>query len=168
MTVRRRVYIVSSLVLALVLLGGGYAVLKHRSSAKNCDFPDVIRQTTSLKLYCPNPKQLPAGVVVDLSKASASSAAVIYPITDSNTTLSVSLQQKPTTEQLTNFVTNIIPLHFDANTRVGKGYIGVTNQGQSLLDLPTNNSNTWILVTGPKDYDSRRLKQIAETFQRSE
>jgi hypothetical protein len=146
------------------MLGSGFYVLKFRKPASKCDFPDTITsESTGLTLYCPDATKLPDGITVDLSKASSSSNAVIYPIHDGTTTLSVSLQPKPPKDQLTNFITHIIPLHFDVDTNVGKGAIGVTNQGQSLLDLPTK-SSTWIFVTGPKDYDSQRLTKIAQSF----
>jgi hypothetical protein len=166
MSVRRRTYIVGplSLVVAVLVLGGGLYTFQHRKPARNCDFPkDITQASTGLKLYCPDAAKLPGGITVDLAKASSSANAVIYPIHDGPTTLSASLQPKPTADQLTNFVANIIPLHFDANTSIGKGAIGVTNQGRSLLELPTT-SSTWILVTGPKDYDSDRLVKIAKAF----
>lgn len=166
MSVHRRTYGIGLMIVLLVLLalGGGFYVLKHRKPARNCDFPETITQkSTGLTLYCPDTTKLPTGITADLAKTSAANNVVIYPMHDGRNALSVSLQSKPTKDQLTNFVANIIPLHFDADTSIGKGAIGVTQQGQSLLELPTNKA-TWILVTGPKNYDSNRMTLIAKAF----
>jgi hypothetical protein len=149
----------------VIVLGGAILIWsKAQQPAKHCDFSPTLRQQVgSLKLYCLNASKLPAGVTTQSSRATYGNGAVLFPIQDGANTLSVTLQPKPTKDQLTNFTANLIPLHFDVNTPVGKAQTGIS-QGRSLTSLPTNTS-TWIILTAPKDYNIDRLTKILKAFQ---
>jgi hypothetical protein len=152
-------------VVITTLIGVGFFAMGRNSAPQyHCDFsPSLREKARNRKLYCPDPKKLPAGVTSKLSGATYGQGAVVYSITDGSSTIAVSLQQKPDKDKLANFVVNIIPLHFDADTPVGKAQTGVS-QGRSLTSLPTD-SSTWILISAPQDYNIDRLTEILKTFQ---
>jgi hypothetical protein len=150
---------------AAVIIGGTAYFVSDRSKSvtHHCDFPASVREKSGdRKLYCPDSKSLPSGVVSKTGEATYGRGAVVYSIVDGTSTIAVSLQTKPDKEHLANFVPNIIPLHFDVETPIGKAQVGVS--GNSFItSLPTS-STTWILVTGPKDYSLDKLTPILKTF----
>lgn len=158
---RKSVYV--AIAVSLLIVGGVLTSLGASNDSNNCDFSSSIRQATgSLQLYCLNASKLPRGVTTSLSDASFGNGALLYSVRDGSSTLSVTLQHKPTKDQLANFTVNVIPLHFDVDTTIGKAQIGATKD-QTIMSLPTA-STTWILVSAPLNYSPDKLTQIAKAF----
>ncbi len=130
---------------------------------KACAFSsEIVEKAHDIPLYCIDERKLPSGIVSHTASAHFGSGAVIYNVVDGNETLSVSLQKKPDEKQLANFVPNIIPLHFQVDTPIGKASIGV-HEKQTIVSLPTT-SSTWIIITGPASYDPDKMTRLLALF----
>jgi hypothetical protein len=112
-----------------------------------------------MRLYCIDEQPLPSGVSGSSKTATYGEGAVIYSLRDNGSTLSLSLQKKPSEKELANFVANLIPLHLEIDNPVGKASVGV-HSGQTLISLPTKGSDTWMLITAPADYDPDRATAL--------
>ncbi len=144
----------------------GIVVSKNRppSRAHACEFSENVRmQAGSLKLYCVDEQQLPAGLTGSSGSASYGKGAVVYALRDGTKTVSISLQKMPSKNELANFVQNLIPLHLEVETSVGKAYFGVNNN-KTLVSLPVRNSPTWILMTAPEEYSPERVIAIVKNI----
>jgi hypothetical protein len=163
---RKKILFFAVLGSALLALGAfaAYSTSRHASPTSHvrCDFPALLHKETSFPLFCVDPQKLPKGAVSHAARASGNRETVLFAIQDGQQTLSVSQQHKPPQDQLVNFVSNVIPLHFEVNTSVGKAYVGVS-QKKTLVSLPTKDT-TWILVTAPENYDPDKMTNVLQAF----
>ncbi len=157
--------VVPSIVLIVTLLCGiGIWWYIAHTPSHACNFTDRIRNTASnIQLFCFDTTKLPSDVTSDTTQAIIQDSALIFSAKDNTTTIAVSLQKNPGTEKVKTFIEKIIPLHLETDTSIGKGLTGISGD-QSITSLSTS-SDTWIIITTPKDYDPDRLIKILQAFQ---
>jgi hypothetical protein len=131
--------------------------------------PAGLQQRVSFPIYYPDPKKLPAGYTLIPSSfhlEGSNSEAVLYTVSYSgNKKLVFTIQQKPSSHELANFVKLYIPVHRIVATVAGIATVGSINQ-QTVVSLPTD-TKAWILVTGPSDlYGTDQLSQVLKAIRR--
>jgi hypothetical protein len=112
---------------------------------------------SSFRVYYPNQSKLPSGYKFN-NNSKSNKQTVIYTVGSATHQLVFTIQQKPSSETLQNFLTHVIPLHTSLATSIGSAEIGAANN-ETIVSLPTD-SNAWILVTATYNTPSNQLDQI--------
>ena len=153
-------------ILILIASSTGTWFYLHRSTSP---VPKSIRQSVNFPIYYPDPKKLPAGYNLNQSSfKSINSDAIAYSVSYSNNKkLIFSVQKKPSDNELANFNKQYIPIHRQVLTLVGTATEGVIGS-QTVVSLPANDSNAWIIITGPSDaYATTNLAQVLKAIRKS-
>lgn len=146
--------------MALLIIGVLLFVL---SNLKTYDpIPESIQRSVSFSLYFPDSNKLPFGYSLDKNSFSSNGQAVLYTVNRGNTRLIFTIQSRPTNLQIQSFYTNHMPLHNNVNTPVGTAAIGVINN-ETVASLPTD-SNAWILITAPINFNQNLLNQTLQSI----
>ena len=155
--------------LAIILIGAlGIYFYHHSSATKQVavnPVPINIRGKVKFDVYFPVQSKLPNGYSLDINSFTANNVAVIYSVDfKSNIKLTFSIQQKPSPSDIQLFYSKYLPLHLIVNTPIGIGSIGVIGS-QTVASLPTN-TNSWVLITGPKNTNTNDLINILKSMKK--
>jgi hypothetical protein len=125
--------------------------------------PADVKQAVNFPVYYPQQDKLPAGYVLDTKSFVASDQAVIYAINyGDNQKLVVTVQKRPTDDELAVFYKNSIPIHKDVLTLTGKAAVGAVGE-QTMVSLPTSD-RSWLIMTGPADINRDQLTQVLQSI----
>lgn len=156
------------ILLFVLLIGGGAGgwLYLHRAISP---IPKKIQKSVSFPVYYPDPKKLPAGYTLDKNSINTPQKnAVLYKVNfDQDKKWVFSLQQKPSDDEIQSFYANYIPLRNKLDIPLGHVEIGAyNNKGtvESVVSLPISRSNTWIIVTGPANFDQPKLEQVLKSL----
>lgn len=128
--------------------------------------PLAIRQSVNFDIYYPDPAKLPAGYHLDTRSFSSNNLAVVYRVNYGNgQKLVFSDQEKPSDGDIQQFYAKHMPLHINVSTSVGTAAIGIIGT-KAVASLPTN-SNSWLLVTAPSNFDSNVFARVLRTIQKA-
>lgn len=150
------------LFIALALIVLGAISSRYYMQRTKSPIPSNITKTVNFPLYYPNQKKLPVGYKLDTNSfQTPSQNVVVYSVIySSQKKLVFSLQQKPSTDELASFNKQYLPIHRQVLTQVGTATEGAIGQ-QTVVSLPADTDNTWIIITGPSDiYGTANLTQV--------
>ncbi len=125
--------------------------------------PGDVKHAVAFPVYYPQQSKLPAGYTLDTKSFTASDQAVIYAINyGSGQKITVSVQKRPSDNNLANFYKHSIPIHSDVLTMIGKAAVGAVGE-QTMVSLPTND-RSWLIITGPATIDRDQLTQVLQSI----
>lgn len=156
------VFLVTVVVILIAL--GIFLYLKVNNGLLPDPIKSSVSKTLPYNIYYTDQKKLPSGYYLDPSSFQVTSdGAVTYNVNyGNNQTLYFSLEKKISSNQLNTFYTNYIPLHLTKSSPVGTATIGVIHN-QTVVSIPTN-TNTWIIITAPLNYDQKNLQQVLNSI----
>jgi hypothetical protein len=157
---RRRIFLIATSGL-LVILIAGLAVLS--TSGSDNPIPNKFTSNLGFTAYYPSPSNLPSGYHLDKdSFNSPAKDVLVYTVSSSNTHLTVSLQNKPSSYDLAQFVKQHLALNTTLATSVGVATIGSLND-ETVASLPTNKT-TWIIVSSQNNVSKSVLDTLLKSF----
>lgn len=160
---RKKFWVALAIVLVLLIVAGvGLWAYTQRYTGP---FPADIRAKANFDLYYPDSAKLPPGYSLDKSSFTyaAEGPAVLYSVKfDDDQKWVFSIQPKPDSDAMEQFLKTQIPLHLETITPVGRAYLGAIKE-KSVNSLPTD-GNSWIIVTGPIDHDQEKLKLMLKAL----
>jgi flagellar basal body-associated protein FliL len=161
---KKKILILISMVIIIVALVIGGAMYSIRSRDSD-PIPLSFQKAVSFKVYYPDISKLPMGYsIANNSYSLPAKNVLVYAINYSNGRhLDVSLQTKPSSTSLKEFISVHMPLNKTLKTPIGEATIGVINN-QAVASLPTR-SNTWIILSGPLQNNQAQLQQILISFE---
>jgi hypothetical protein len=134
--------------------------------------PKAIAAGVNFPIFYPLQSKLPVGYTLNRNSFKRPiQNGVTYTVSNSmGQQLVFSLQQKPSANDLQNFQTNYIPLHNIFLTSNGQALLGAYNtktNTETLVSLPIDNANTWIVLTAPYNINQSQLHQVLNSLQRN-
>jgi hypothetical protein len=110
--------------------------------------PQAIQRSINFPIYYPVQAKLPNGYeLIKNSFTTPASDVVLYTVKYPAGKFIFSQQQRPSSNDIANFESQRIPIHYTMATPIGQAAVGVIG-GQTIISLPT--SNSWLLITGPQ------------------
>lgn len=152
--------LVSSLIITALIISSILLWLINREASP---IPQSIRKQVDFHIYYPDQAKLPQGYSFNASSVSASDQAIVYRIDHNDKqALAVTVQKKPSLDDLESFVKRQLPLNIKEDTPIGDATIGGIDK-QLVVSLPSD-TNSWLIITGKSNFDKKVLKQILNSF----
>lgn len=153
------------LVLVLIVLGLASVAALRFLQFSDSPVPKSIREKTSFAIYYPNQNNLPQGYKLDQSSfRKVDGDVVLFSVSyGSGQQIIFSEQNKPVQNVIDKFHDEVIPVHTEQDTPIGKAVIGANGKGSDLktiASLPVNKKGPWLIVTAPSDINQEHLKQV--------
>lgn len=163
----RSLFLIIIVIAALVLAAGAFFFWPKTPSP----VPVNVQRAVSFPIYYPDQEKLPTGYTLNKNSFSTprSNGVAYYVSYGQNKRIVFSAQKKPSDSEMNLFYKSYIPLRSEFKTPVGKAEIGAyDNQGKvtTLVSLPVDNTNTWLVITAPSDIDQNKLKQVLSALRR--
>jgi len=166
--------IVGGFCMIVVVILATTMILYHLKQRHISPVPQSIAQSVDFPIYYPVQSRLPSGFTLDPgSFKQPIPTGINYTVTYGNQAtedLVFSLQPKPSDSALQKFDASYIPLHNSYQTSIGQAYIGAYNTKQvteTLVSLPVDSSDTWIIVTAPYNINQGQLKQVLSSLSKN-
>lgn len=175
---RRRVvrFIEFSVLAAVFILAVSVIIVSELSREQQprpiSPVPKFIAAAVNFPIFYPEQKELPEGYYLNLNSFKQPVAEGVNYIVDYNNGKEIvfSLQPKPQGDELQDFEDDYIPLHNDYQTPNGQAMLGAYNTkngAETLVSLPLNNSNTWIIITAPSNTNQTQLEKVLNSLKRN-
>lgn len=167
---KRRNFIKTLIYIVVIILGAGVALASWHfySTRPTSPVPKNVQKAANFNIYYPDPNQLPNGYTLNTSSFKyISGKGVLYNVTYGSKKLVFTLQQKPSDSELSFFKRQYIPINRQVLTLVGTATEGAIGP-QTVVSLPVDTDNVWIIVTGPADaYATPNLAQVLKAIRKS-
>ncbi len=165
--INSKMIIVAVLVVMIAVLGSWRVFVFEQKPSAAIQNPSVlpasVRSQVNFPIPYPEQKKLPAGYTLNLSSFSATDQVVVYSIAyDQDKRIAITVQKKPSDDELKAFYANQIPIRNEVKVPAGMAAIGVIND-QTFASLPTQ-EDAWLLITAPKDIDQNNLKRVLQAM----
>jgi hypothetical protein len=155
-------------IISLILIAASISLLKINKNTYTGPVPEKIRKSVSFPIYYPDQSKLPSGYVLNNSSfSSPSTEAALYTVKyNNNKKLIFTVQKKPSDAELANFNKRYIPIHRQVLTSIGTATEGTINN-QTVVSLPADDDNAWIIISGPSDaYGTNNLAQALKSLKK--
>ena len=161
----KRKIIVGLLVLFIFIGGAGAWTYSHRYISP---VPKSAQESVSFPVYYPDQNKLPLGYTFNLGSFSNPRKDVLLYAVDYSVgkKIVISLQKKPSVDQINKFYLAFIPLTNQVNLPLGQARIGITSNQpdqKTIVSLPTNDG-VWIIATAPVGVDQKQLNQVMSSL----
>ena len=156
--------------LAAISLAGSLAILAivgfvvfHKDTSAN-PVPAGLKTAVDYPVYYPDESKLPGGYKLNTASfANPTHDVIIYSLSNNQgQQVEVSLQDKPSANDLKAFDDYRIPLHSTFSTPIGQAIIGAIGN-QNVASVPTS-SKAWLILTAPQEISQASLKQLLSAF----
>lgn len=157
-------FIFSSLFIAVVLILGLIYLLNKKSNYLPYPISEQAVKQLGFNIYYPDRQLLPGGYSLNMNSFSSANQVLIFSVSyNNNQNIVFSEQMKPSDSRIQTFYSKYIPLNTSLSTSIGVATIGAITT-QTIASLPTN-TNTWIIITAPRNINQAKLGQVIKAIE---